>query len=179
MAMIRVEIEGNNVVDVMDTMQTMVPYKTQENILLGMTLQELLLYTDQRCQAEGYEMEVTRNPAERKKEEARAKLRGDLEASLDDAQKANLEEIKKVLTEDEPEPAPKKVVAPKKTNGKGETDAQRKAQCIRVLQQLYANGRKAEVNKILADYGDGAKNFNTIPEDKFGGIKEAIEALPA
>ena len=166
---IRFEITGNDMDEILATVATMVPEAKSEK-LENMSLQELLLYTSQRAEAEGYDMEVKRPPAIAKKEEARAKLRGDLEASL------KQEEAKA----EEPEPeAPVKKTAPKKGNGKSVSDADRKAQCIKVLQQLYANGRKTEVNKILADFGEGAKNFNVIPEDKFGPIHDAIEALPA
>ena len=52
-----------------------------------------------------------------------------------------------------------------------------KKRCIAALQKLYADGHKAEVNKILADFGEGAKNFNVIPDEQFGPINEALEAL--
>ena len=166
---IRFEITGNDMDEILATIATMMPEAKSEK-LENLSLQELLLYTSQRAEAEGYDMEVKRPPAIAKKEEARAKLRGDLEASV------KQEEAK---AEEPEEPAPAKKAAPKKTNGKAVSDADRKAQCIKTLQQLYANGRKTEVNKILADFGEGAKNFNVIPEDKFGPIHDAIEALPA
>lgn len=166
-----VTITGNSIEELHSNLSDLVPRPPENSIDLfdRMGLEDLLLYVDKRCQEAGYEMEVKQNPAERKKEEARAKLRGDLEESV------KQEEAKA----EEEAPVPEKKAAPKKGNGKADTDAQRKAQCIRTLQKLYADGRKTEVNKILADFGEGAKNFNVIPEEKFGLIKDAIEALPA
>ena len=142
-----------------------------------MGLQELLLYTSQRCEEAGYEMEVKKPLAVAEKEEARARLRGDLEASVKQ-EETKLDELAKA-DEVTKEVVEKAVKAVKKGNGKAVSDADRKAQCIKILQQLYAEGRKTEVNKILADFGEGAKNFNVIPEEKFGPIHDAIEALPA
>jgi hypothetical protein len=167
-----VTVTGNSIEDLHGNLSDLVPSPPEKSLDLfdKMGLEELLLYASKRCEEAGYEMEVKKPLAVAKKEEARAKLRGDLEASL------KQEETK--IEEPEPE-VPAKKAAPKKTNGKAVSDADRKAQCIKVLQQLYANGRKTEVNKILADFGEGAKNFNVIPEDRFGPIHDAIEALPA
>ena len=172
MTKIRLEIEGDSINDVMTTIKDMLPEGATSPAapLDAMTLQELLLYVDQRCQAEGYEMEVTRHPAASRKAEARNKLRGDLEESL------KLEEAKSKPSEPEPDVAPAKAKKAK-ANGKAADTTKDKATCIKILQDLYASGHKAEVNKILADFGNGAKNFNVIPEDQFGPILGAIEAL--
>lgn len=58
-----------------------------------------------------------------------------------------------------------------------ETAAARKARCVAKLQDLFANGKKAEVLKILADHGGGAKTFAAVDEAKFEPISEALEAL--
>ena len=168
MATIRFEIEGENMDDIMATIRSMVPEKDENEKLEDMSLQELLLYTSQRAEAEGYDMEVKRPLATARKEDARAKLRGDLEASVKAAEIAPYED------EEAEKPKPKKAKA--KANGK-ESSADLKKRCIAALQKLYAEGHKAEVNKILADFGAGAKNFNTIPDEQFGPINEALEAL--
>ena len=165
-----VTIVGDDIEELHDALSSLVPSPPEKiiDVFDKMGLEELLLYASKRCEEAGYEFEVKKPLAVAKKEEARAKLRGDLEASV------KQEESK---AEEPEEPAPAKKAAPKKTNGKAVSDADRKAQCIKTLQKLYADGHKAEVNKILADFGEGAKNFNVIPEDRFGPIHEAIEAL--
>jgi hypothetical protein len=162
-------------------------------ILDGLSLQELFAYTGQRAEAEGYDFEVLRpgekrhmTAAEQKREEARARLRGDLEASL------------KVETKPEPEPEPEEEEPePKKAphttpkgkaktktaaNGNGagpvESAADMKLRCMDRLHHLFNNeGKKAEVMKILTDFGGGAKNFSSIPEADYGPISEALAAL--
>jgi hypothetical protein len=150
-----------------------------ETILDAVSLQELLLYTSQRAEAEGYDMEVKRPPATARKEEARAKLRGELEESVKLGEeekpfKPDLDANKKAKTA--PVPGPEAKPKKAKANGK-ESSADLKKRCIAALQKLYAEGHKAEVNKILADFGAGAKNFNAIPDEQFGPINEALEAL--
>lgn len=58
-----------------------------------------------------------------------------------------------------------------------ETPAARKARCVAKLQDLFANGHKAEVLKILAEHGGGAKTFAAVDEGKFELISDALEAL--
>jgi hypothetical protein len=187
---VTIEFTGESMNDVLDQIRTGLldeaeaqpglPQPSPESILDAMSLQELLLYTSQRAEAEGYDMEVTRPLATARKEDARAKLRGDLEASvkLTEQQEKNLKAVRDVAFEDADEeaekPKPKKAKA--KANGK-ESTADLKKRCIAALQKLYSDGRKDEVNKILADFGDGAKNFNVIPDEQFGPINEALEAL--
>jgi hypothetical protein len=67
-----------------------------------------------------------------------------------------------------------------KGNGKGtakETSEALKDRIILRLQELYSEGRKADVNKLLATHGNGVKTFSAIPADQFGPIAEAVEAL--
>ena len=91
---------------------------------------------------------------------------------------------------DEPKDEPEVVTAKKKRGGQPrvskeeaaealgeETPAGRKARCVAKLQDLFANGKKAEVLKILADYGGGAKTFAAVDEAKFEPISDALEAL--
>lgn len=117
-----------------------------------MSLQELLLYADQRATAEGYEIEVRKPTSDTRKEAAKASLRGD-------------------------------VVVPikKKVNGAAaappEDPTARKARCLLRLQELYGSSRKKEVNQIMKDHGGGLKNFALIPEENFGPIAAALEAL--
>jgi hypothetical protein len=162
--------------------------------------QDLLLAVGQRVEEEGYEMEVWKKgeretkPAstgtDRKKEEARAKLRGELVASLAEATHATApvkEEIEEAFdgevkaeavdpVEELPKP-PKKARAAKTGNGKAETADQIKARTIIKLQELYSAGKKAEVNKLLAQFGEGSKTFSSIPADQFVAIAEAAEAI--
>jgi hypothetical protein len=58
-----------------------------------------------------------------------------------------------------------------------ETPAARKARCIAKLQALHSADKKAEVMKILADYGDGAKAFGAVPEANFAAISDALAAM--
>lgn len=149
-------------------------------VIDGANLQELLTAVDKRLNAEGYDVVVTKRVvkmsfADQKKEEAKAKLRGDLQASL---QAGNLAEVAKVAKGDgSPEETPVKP-AKSKINGNGSVDAtKRKLDCLIRLKALYDSGRKADVNKILADHGGGAKNFAQVPEENFEAINTALEAL--
>ena len=177
---VKLEFSGDSLNDVLEQISHVTMPDKQSPGLDSMSLQELLLYTSQRAEAEGYDMEVKRPPAVARKEEARAKLRGDLEESVKqgeavaDAAPAYADEA-----EEDPTAAPKKTRKAKAAaNGKSvESDADRKKRCIASLQKLYADGHKTEVNKILADFGSGVKNFNAIPDDLFVGIEEAMEAL--
>src|SRR5262245_37975805 len=71
-----------------------------------MTLQEVLTYASKRASAEGYDFEVSKvgdkplSAADQRREDARAKLRGDLEASIK-AEETAKQEVKAVE-----EPAP-------------------------------------------------------------------------
>jgi hypothetical protein len=156
-------------------------------ILDGLSLQELFAYTGQRAEAEGYDFEVLRpgekrhmTAAEQKREEARARLRGDLEASLKVETKPEPEAEPE---EEEPEPQPKKKTKTKAAaNGNGagpvESAADMKLRCMDRLHHLFNNeGKKAEVMKILTDFGNGAKNFSSIPDADYGPISEALAAL--
>jgi hypothetical protein len=58
-----------------------------------------------------------------------------------------------------------------------ESPTARKARCVAKLQALFADGKKAEVMKILADHGEGAKTFAAVPEGKFGAISKALEGI--
>ena len=91
---------------------------------------------------------------------------------------------------EEPKDEPEVATAKKKRGGQpkvskdeaaddlnAETPAARKARCVAKLQDLFANGKKAEVMKILAEHGGGAKTFAAVTEDKFEPISEALEAL--
>jgi hypothetical protein len=141
-------------------------------------LQELLIAIEARLDAEGYEV-VKKKPlvAERKKEEARAKLRGDLVGSLALAEtEAEAEEAKPEEAPAEPEPPAKKVAA-KKGNGKTPDITVLKTKCLAKLKSMYDSGRKAEVNKLLAEHGNGAKNFQQVPEENFVAIHDALQGV--
>ena len=159
---VTVTVSGDSLSDAMEALRGLSPDK--HKTLDEMPLESFLLYAAERCEREGYEMEVykkgskTLSPTEAKREEAKAALKSDLEASL------ALETAK----EDEPKKAKKA-----KANGKAETDDQRKDRCVRRLQDLYPN-HKTDVMKILADFGEGVKSFNAIPADKFEKISEII-----
>jgi hypothetical protein len=156
MPTIRFEITGDSIAEIQDTLQTMVPIKTREHMLAEMSLEALLLYADERCQAEGYEMLVTKQEEREKpkKVEARSKLFQDLKTSVE-------------------------AIEAKKGNGKStvETDDERKARCVARLQELFAEGHKTEVRALLKQYGDGAKNFHGVPVERFAEISQAIEEL--
>ncbi len=159
----------------------------------GVEFQSLLIQIGDRVEAEGYEMEVRKKgerdtkpveelpQAARKKEEARAKLRGELVASLAEATHATTvvkDEIEvEVAPVEETPPEVKAKKAKVKTNGKAETPDALKARTIIKLQELYSAGKKAEVNKLLAQYGDGSKTFSSIPAEQFAAIAEAAEAI--
>jgi hypothetical protein len=193
-------ITGETGGDLKKNLLDMLPSVDPRASIDSIPLQELLLRVDERCEAEGYEMEVWKKGerpepelplAERKKAEARAKLRGDLVNSLAEATHATSavkEEIEAEaeaapVPETETETPPKKTRAKKgaapKTNGNAETEDPQalKDRIILRLQELYGEGRKADVNKLLAAHGNGVKTFSAIPADQFGPIAEAVEAL--
>jgi hypothetical protein len=58
-----------------------------------------------------------------------------------------------------------------------ETPAARKARCVAKLQAMFADGRKADVMKILAEHGGGAKTFAAVAEDKFEPISDALAVM--
>jgi len=176
---------------------------TEEDTLADMPLQELFAYTGKRAEAEGYDFEVikptaerTLSAAEQRREEARAKLRGDLEASIkaetrvaEKTQAEKPEESKEAPGGEGPkeEPKPKKGKAAmakaamaKAGNGALEMPAEMKQRCMDRLHQLFnAENRKADVMKILTEHGGGAKNFSAIPDEAYGPISEALAALDA
>lgn len=159
--------------------------------LTDMPFQDVMVLVGERVENEGYDMEVWKKgsrpepelpPSEKKKEEARAKLRGDLVASLAEATHATAavkEEVTKEFIPDVGPTAPlKKQPAKKaKTNGKPESDEDRKLRIINQLQEMYTAGRKADVNKLLSEYGDGTRTFSAIPAEKFVAIEAALETL--
>lgn len=146
--------------------------------------QDFLVVVEPRLDAEGYDV-VKKKPlvAERKKEEARAKLRGELEASVALGEtETKVEEEKTEETGETEEIVPPLPVKPakaaKKVNGPVVDLAKVKAECISRLRDLHTNlTTRPLVNKILADHGGGAKNFTSVPEENFVGIKTALEAL--
>jgi len=140
--------------------------------LAQVDLQSLLVTLEGRLDAEGYEI-VKKKPllADRKKEEARAKLRGDLTASV------AVGETEAEAPEGGSTPLP---VQPKKAkgNGSGKVDGKvLKDKCLAKLKAMYDSGRKAEVNKLLADHGNGAKNFQQVPEENFVAIHDALQGV--
>jgi hypothetical protein len=152
-----------------------------------MTLQEVLTYASGRATAEGYDFEVIKpgdrllSAAEQRREEARAKLRGDLEASLKGTSKT---EEPKLEPTPEPKKAEPKKAEPKKAEPKSngakaaETPEQRKDRCLERLMDLYTDPKMVPVvRKILAEHGDGAKNFRVVPEENFEKISAVLEAL--
>lgn len=131
-----------------------------------------------RAEAEGYDFELVSakdrpmSAAEARKAAARAALRGDLEASVNEMN-AGADKVEEADPTVEVKPAKKG-----KANGKTETPEEMKARCITKLHDLYGTeGGKAVVGKILADHGGGVKNFGAIPPEKFGPIAEALRAL--
>lgn len=151
---------------------------SDSSLLDDMSLQEVLTYASGRATAEGYDFEVIKpgdrllSAAEQRKEEARAKLRGDLEASL--------KGTSKTAEEPKPEAEPKKAEPKSKSNGGKaiETPEQRKDRCLEKLMDLYTDPKMVPVvRKILAEHGDGAKNFRVVPEENFEKISAVLEAL--
>ena len=200
-----ITITADNIDGLHANLRDLLPHQLPADVLRDMDIESLLIRVADRLESEGYEMEAWKKgerdtkpaeelpPAARKKEEARAKLRGDLAASLADANdkmRGDLNAIAEathapaVVKEDvdpaeetPPEVKAKKTKAPAKANGKAETPDALKARTIIKLQELYSAGKKAEVNKLLAQYGDGSKTFSSIPAEQFGPIAEAAEAI--
>ena len=199
---IRIEIEGSDVAAVQKQMQDLLPPQAGMG-LDSMTLQELVGFVEKRAAAEGYDLTIAmptdrKSPAEQRKADARAKLRGELEGSLketsgDGGGKDRTEPAAETPPETEAAAAEAEAVKPKSrktktekqaetgakaaANGKGEDPEARKARVIDKLVGLFNGGKKAEVNKILAEHGNGAKTFSVIPADQFGPIDEAVAAL--
>jgi hypothetical protein len=161
--------------EIVEEMRRHVSTPAATEVLDGMSLQDVLAYTGKRAEEEGYDFEVikpgdrTLSAAEQRKEEARAKLRGDLEASLKAEPKPE---------ETKPEPEETKT-APKKKNGaKAETPEQRKERCLERLMDLYTDPTMVPVvRKLLAEHGNGAKNFRVVPDENFAAISDALAAL--
>jgi len=194
-----VTITAGNIGELHANIMDMIPFSDATiDAIKASDFQELIVKVAERCETEGYEMEVWKKgeretaPApstvtERKKEEARAKLRGELVASLAEATHATAPvkdeieaEVEALVPEADPVeelPKAKKPRAAKTGNGKAETVDQIKARTIVRLQELYSAGKKSEVNKILAQFGEGSKTFSSIPAEQFSAIAEAAEAI--
>jgi hypothetical protein len=161
---ITINVTGESLSEIGEDLRALVPNAGLDE----MGLQELLLYVDQRCDKEGYEMEVYKKGErakpreEQKRDEATRSLKEDLEASVKLGEEAAAAE---------PEKKGKKAA---KGNGKAETDEERKARCVLRLQDLFLSN-KSEVMKLLAEFGGGVKSFNAIAPEKFGPISDAIK----
>ena len=153
-----ITITGDSIEQIHQSMVDMLP--GEDDSVVEMNLEELLLYTDARCQEAGYEMMVTKLSEKKvpeRKPEPKSKLKSDLEASV-------------------------KEIESKKTNGHSapETDDARKKRCVEKLQAVFANGDKKvkdQVRDLLKAYGDGAKNFHGVPVERFAEIDAAIQEL--
>lgn len=191
--MIEVTLTGDRVSDITDQMAEFLPGSlTPASVIETMDLQALLLAVDQRLQIEGYDMEVWKKGtkplpvSEKKREDAKATLRGQLEDSLilekakkgvDDLQAKIDEDMKRVGDIKSETPVEPKKTRTKKGGNGHEDPAALKRRCVTKLQELYAGGHKSEVLKILAEHGGGAKNFGQVPEENFGAISAAMEAI--
>jgi hypothetical protein len=169
---IKIEIEGANVSAVYQQMKDLMPAAAT---MSDFTLQELVAIVEKRAAQEGVDLGITlpgdrMSPAEQRKAEARAKLRGDLEDSI----------AKETVAETEAEPVKakgKKDAKSKGANGKAESDEDRKNRLIGRLGELFnekTGANKAKVRGLMAEYGDGAKTFAAIPADQFTAIEEAM-----
>lgn len=191
---IKIEIEGSDVAAVQKQMRDLLPAGDDKG-LGEFTLQELIAFVEKRAATEGYDLTIAlpgerKSPAEQRKADARAKLRGQLEDSIaahnaevkpekDDGKSTGTPEPGDTPAEEQPKATKGKkgkATAPA-GNGKGETDDERKSRVIDKLVTLFNGGHKAEVNKILAEHGNGAKTFSVIPADQFGPIDEAVSAI--
>jgi len=169
--MIRIEIEGSDIDAVHASMRSLLP--PQAATLDDYTLQELVALIEKRARADDVDISITmpgdrKSPAEQRKAEARAKLRGELEESLKQEEPTLEEPVK---------PAKK---AAKKANGPAESEEDRKARLSKRLVDLFnagAGANKAAVRKLLADYGDGAKTFSGIDASRFVEIGEAMDQI--
>jgi hypothetical protein len=152
--------------------------------------QEFMVLVDKRLEAEGYDMDLWKkgdrpepelSPAEKRKEEARAKLRGDLKASVVHEADAVKDAVEKEMADATPDELPKiKKMRVKKEagNGKGESAEDLKQRMIKELGALYATDKhKADVRKILAEFGEGNKTFAAIPAERFAEIEEVVRGL--
>jgi hypothetical protein len=191
---VKFEFTGDTVADAHAAMRAaldspLTPFGVKAG-LNDMPFQEIMVLIGERAEAEGYDMEVWQKGsrpepelplAEKKKEEARAKLRGELVASLAEATHAAAPVKAEVEAEMEaPKPtkaAPRKTAAKPASNGKTESDEERKQRIIVQLQEMYTAGRKADVNKLLAEYGKGTRTFSAIPAEEFKAIESALETL--
>jgi hypothetical protein len=186
MTNIVITVQGDTIEEVHERLRGMLPPAETQGFD-DIPFQELLLKIDARVDAEGYEMDVWKKgsrpepelpPSEKKKEEARAKLRGDLVASLAEATHATSVVKDEVEAEVEEKPVPKQPAKKAKSNGKSaESDEDRKKRIIVQLQDMYTAGRKTDVNKLLTEYGQGTRTFSAIPAEKFKDIEAALETL--
>jgi hypothetical protein len=176
---IELKIVGASFAEILEDVIDISPVKTPQQVLDGISLQDLLAYVTQRADGEGFDIAATKkslSAADKRKEEARAKLKGDLEGSVAQTKVSTPEEDAQPDATTTPEIVEaKKAAATKKVNGtKSETPEQMKERVVMSLQELFAKGKKAEVKRILANFGDGAKNFHGVPVEKFPEIEKAI-----
>jgi hypothetical protein len=174
---IKIEIEGANVSAVHQQMKDLLPPAAT---LSDFSLQELVVLVEKRAAQEGVDLSITlpgdrMSPADQRKAEARAKLRGELEGSLAPETGAETPSL-----DVEPAKAKGKKDAKSKAaagNGKTESDEDRKNRLITKLGELFnekTGANKAKVRGLMAEYGDGAKTFAAIPADQFAAIEEAM-----
>lgn len=175
---IELKIVGASFAEILEDVIDISPVKTPQQVLDSISLQDLLAYATQRADGEGFDLVATKkslSAADKRKEEARAKLKGDLEGSVAQTKVSTPEEDAQPDAVPEVEAEAPKKTAPKKVNGaKAETPEQMKERVVMSLQELFAKGKKSEVKRILADFGDGAKNFHGVPVEKFPEIEKAI-----
>lgn len=172
--------------EILEEMRRHIPAPTLAEILDSLSLEEVFIYVSKRAEEAGYDFEVFKpgekklSPAEQKREEARARLRGDLEASLKAETPPKDDQVLDEPETEEPKPARKAREKTSKPSGNGhaETPAEMKMRCMDKLHRMFnEQNKKAEVMKILADFGGGSKNFSSIPEEAYGPISAALEAF--
>lgn len=153
------------------------------NVFETMDFQALAAAFGKRAEAEGYDFELTKmgiksvSQAEQRVQTARAKLRGDLEGSLKEAEEEPAAAPPPAEIEaNEPAPKPAKKAKANGSAAKEETPDERKARCILIARDLYGHHKPA-VMKILHEHGGGVKNFSQVAAENFIPIAAALEEL--
>jgi hypothetical protein len=196
--MIEVHIVGLDMNDIKAQVQASFPGTGEpmslDEVLEGYSLQEAVAALMMKADKDGYDLTLVRkgSPAEQKKAEAKAKLRGELVESLKQVAaevvetKAEPEEQAAPVAEEpaaEPEKPAKRTKAKKGTNGAAEAEpapespADRKNRCLEKMRTMWSSHKK-EIEGIAKKFAGGdTRRFVLLPEEAFEGISKELEGI--
>jgi hypothetical protein len=188
--MIELKFTGSTMDVIRQSVLDAFPPPTPAQELQEMTLQEVIAIASAMAEKTGYEVTLGKKGktvSEQKKEEARAKLRGDLVESLKVEGKSEVPSSPEPVSPpvspangsaELPPPAQTKSAGPSpKAAVKAEDPAARKTRCIEAMKKLYKTN-KAEIDKLALKYADGdTRRFALLPDGTFEAIAKDLEAV--